>query len=395
LSGALMLINSTVSGNDSSGRGAGLFSSGPLTLINSTVAKNDSGGLGGGVYVGPSVQNPTQIVWTSIIAANTVAGGQGPDFVPNPGAVLNIHSSLIGDAVGVTIVGPGNLIGDSSGSGVIDPLLGPLADNGGPTLTHALLPGSPALDQGDPSFDPNDFDPPLDYDQRGAPYLRVAEGDGFGVAVVDIGAFESQVIPQALLGDYNENGIVDAADYSVWRDTLEAGDTVLPNDPTPGVVDESDFLYWRDHFGETLGAGSGAASIVSEPTATDEAQAAAAAASAAPLRTTDRAPSVEKAPTTDGAASAVRAADFVASTSDFSLHRRAPRSGPVHSRFSTFFAPMDDRDLLLLATVKVSKERTADRHRFSTAKAEEAPVSNSLDALDDPLACALLDWYQP
>jgi PEP-CTERM motif len=54
-----------------------------------------------------------------------------------------------------------------------------------------------------------------------------------------------------LLGDYNGNSVVDAADYTVWRDTLTAGGTVLQNDSTPGVVDESDFIYWRGHFGSS------------------------------------------------------------------------------------------------------------------------------------------------
>lgn len=70
--------------------------------------------------------------------------------------------------------------------------------------------------------------------------------------------------PPALLGDYNDNGVIDAADYAAWRDALTAGATELTNDPTPGVVDESDFTYWRDHFGETLGSGSGQ-SAVPEP----------------------------------------------------------------------------------------------------------------------------------
>ena len=62
-----------------------------------------------------------------------------------------------------------------------------------------------------------------------------------------------------LPGDYNQDGTVDAADYTVWRDALTAGATALSNDPTPGTVDESDFLYWRAHFGETLGSGAGQA----------------------------------------------------------------------------------------------------------------------------------------
>jgi len=69
-----------------------------------------------------------------------------------------------------------------------------------------------------------------------------------------------------LLGDYNEDNVIDGADYTAWRDAMTAGATSLPNDPTPGVVDESDFLYWRAHYGEMLGPGSGAgAGLASVP----------------------------------------------------------------------------------------------------------------------------------
>jgi len=74
-----------------------------------------------------------------------------------------------------------------------------------------------------------------------------------------------QFLPTGLPGDYNGNDVVDAADYSAWRDALEGGATELLNDPTPGTVDESDFLYWRDHFGETASSGSGSGSGVAVP----------------------------------------------------------------------------------------------------------------------------------
>ena len=60
-------------------------------------------------------------------------------------------------------------------------MLGPLQDNGGPTFTHALLPGSPAINAGDPSFTPPPF-----YDQRGPGFDRVVNGR------IDIGSFEVQ-----------------------------------------------------------------------------------------------------------------------------------------------------------------------------------------------------------
>ena len=67
-------------------------------------------------------------------------------------------------------------------------------------------------------------------------------------------------------GDYNGNGTLDAADYTVWRDTLTAAGSDLLNDPTPGTVDESDFQYWRDNFGATLGSGAVSVTAVPEPT---------------------------------------------------------------------------------------------------------------------------------
>jgi hypothetical protein len=72
-----------------------------------------------------------------------------------------------------------------------DPMLGPLQDNGGPTFTHALLTGSPAINAGDPNFNPNNFNPPMLYDQRGTGFARVVNNR------IDIGAFEVQAATYA------------------------------------------------------------------------------------------------------------------------------------------------------------------------------------------------------
>ena len=82
--------------------------------------------------------------------------------------------NLSSDDGGGYLTGPGDQIN-------IDPLLGPLQNNGGPTFTHALLPGSPAIDAGDPNFTP-----PPSTDQRGCPFDRVFNGR------IDIGSFETQ-----------------------------------------------------------------------------------------------------------------------------------------------------------------------------------------------------------
>jgi hypothetical protein len=67
----------------------------------------------------------------------------------------------------------------------LDPLLGPLRDNGGPTPTRALLGGSPAVDAGDPGACPAT-------DQRGI--LRTWDGDNDGQAICDVGAYELNVV---------------------------------------------------------------------------------------------------------------------------------------------------------------------------------------------------------
>jgi hypothetical protein len=72
----------------------------------------------------------------------------------------------------------------------------------------------------------------------------------------------SAVVSQ-LPGDYNQNGVVDAADYVLWRKHNNTAVT-LPNDSTPGT-DPSDYNVWRSHFGQTAGSGSGASANAAVP----------------------------------------------------------------------------------------------------------------------------------
>jgi hypothetical protein len=58
-------------------------------------------------------------------------------------------------------------------------------------------------------------------------------------------------------GDYSANGTVDAADYVLWRDNLNASVT-LPNDSTPGTVAQADYDVWRANFGRSSAASAGA-----------------------------------------------------------------------------------------------------------------------------------------
>jgi hypothetical protein len=131
---------------------------------------NSAGSTGGGGTGGGGTSG-------GIILGNTiVAGNIAPGDPDGAGAVTSLGHNLIGDGTGATGFVPSDLVGTSSAP--IDPMLGPLADNGGPTQTYLLLAGSPARGGGDTSLVDSSTD------QRG--YDRIVNG------MVDIGAVEMQ-----------------------------------------------------------------------------------------------------------------------------------------------------------------------------------------------------------
>ena len=161
-SGALTVENSTVSGNSVGDDGGGLYSAyASVTLQNSTITNNDAD-RAGGVFIFDSAQ-PLLTSINSIVAQNTGTTSHA-DFHLDADAQM-FEYSLIGDNAGTQLdpapVGSpdanGNLVGTRDSE--IDARLGPLADNGGPTKTHALLEDSPAIDAGKASL--------LSTDQRG------------------------------------------------------------------------------------------------------------------------------------------------------------------------------------------------------------------------------------
>ena len=86
------------------------------------------------------------------------------------------------------------------------------------------------------------------FDQRGNPFARIA-----GKAI-DIGAIESLPTPPPLLGDYNQDAVVDAADFTVWRNSLNSHVAVYSgaDGNGNGIIDSADCDVWKAHFGETL-----------------------------------------------------------------------------------------------------------------------------------------------
>jgi hypothetical protein len=188
--GTITVINSTISGNVATGNGGGIQNTGgaTLTIDNSTVVNNrantdgSDGFAGGGLHV----FSGTATLRNTIVAGNRQGAGandQPSDVVRRSEAGFSGTFSLIGDAEssGELVHGvDGNIVG-VDWLGALDPHL---QDNGGPTRTHAVLPGSPAIDAGDPTFDPDAFDLPLLYDQRGTGFPRVLGSR------IDIGAVE-------------------------------------------------------------------------------------------------------------------------------------------------------------------------------------------------------------
>ena len=97
-------------------------------------------------------------------------------------------------------------------------------------------------------------------------------GNSFNVSSMPGRTIYTYIIPQRLSGDYNADGIVNAADYTVWRDTAGqsganlAADGTGPNGTPDGVVDALDYQFWVAHFGATSsGGGAGASATVPEP----------------------------------------------------------------------------------------------------------------------------------
>jgi hypothetical protein len=166
--GTSEIIDSTLSGNYASlWIGAASFAHGPVALKNSTVTRNSAYAYTAGIF-----SDQTITAQSSIVADNR-----------------NATNYWMFDVYAPAVVGGANVITSASGTTPFDtvaecPRLTALADHGGPTLTHALVPGSPGIDVGNNTI-------PLVADQRGVSYARVV-----GIKA-DIGAYEWQ-------GDYGD-----------------------------------------------------------------------------------------------------------------------------------------------------------------------------------------------
>jgi len=209
--GGLSITNSTISGNQATARGGGIMNFGIANIAFSTITANEAnrqiGVLGsedrrgGGIY---NVAGLDEGVPSTVFPGNTILakntdnrsrfdGSFSPDcFSVDPGSFTSFRGNLVG-ILNNNCNMRDSVFGDTrfdmvgSNDSPLDPFLDSLADNGGPTQTHALRSGSPAIDNGTGVTSATFFDCP-DIDQRGL--ARPVDGDGDETADCDIGAFE-------------------------------------------------------------------------------------------------------------------------------------------------------------------------------------------------------------
>ena len=160
------------------GGGGGVYNGANFTLVNSTLSGNSAGGAsnkGGAFFNGP-FQGPVATISSSTLAGNTSPQGSG---IHTRGSLSLTNSIVAGNSGSVNLLAPSGFVDGGNNLTGGDPLLAPLADNGGPTQTRLPLAGSPAIDAGQSAED---------FDQRGV--KRPSDGNGDAVVADDIGAFE-------------------------------------------------------------------------------------------------------------------------------------------------------------------------------------------------------------
>ena len=242
--GDVSLLNSTVSGNTTNGtdsNSGGISArSGSVSLSNSTVTGNSSMVFVGGIGI---FTEGSLTLLNSIVAGNSTVNFGFPDLLESDRPLI-VENSLIGSTSGTgirTSTGTGNILNQPA-------LLAPLADNGGPTGTHALLEGSLAIDAGR-----NALVSGLSIDQRGA--ARIAN------AIVDIGAFEFEsptIGPKVTSVVRDEGGVLARPDllttFAVTFDqdvNVDLFDLSVINDTAGNVLLISDAGFSYDTVSQT------------------------------------------------------------------------------------------------------------------------------------------------
>jgi hypothetical protein len=260
---AMTIANSTIASNYAQ-KGGGIFNYGTTTITNTTISRNSARSNGGGIVnffsatitsstiSGNSASEGGGIFneFTATIAGSLITGNSAPtgSEIRRAQGTVNLNAfNLIGESSKTTAqalsgvsTGPNDILATSNGTvpTALAAIIAPRANNGGPTETHALVAGSPAINAGNPNFTP-----PPNFDQRGAGYERVVNGR------VDIGALEVQA-PSA---DFDGDGDVDGRDLLAWQRGF--GTPAPTADKSQGdadnnlAVDGDDLTVWQGQYG--------------------------------------------------------------------------------------------------------------------------------------------------
>ncbi|MEM7313217.1 MAG: choice-of-anchor Q domain-containing protein [Planctomycetota bacterium] len=227
--GSLSVLNSTLSGNSSGEDGGAISSRAADTFIRlSTITQNVADSDGDGTGLGGGLSTNNTVIMSDTILSGNLQGTEAKDDLSGPFDALNAEHSLLGSSVSTN--GVNNIFTD-------DPMLGRLINNGGPTQTHALRPGSPAINAASPIF-PQGVP---DFDQRGKPRLVGAR--------MDIGAFESGNVTSRIVsiahdesdGDFSDGDLSLREAIELSNESADVGvvgfDSSLHNQPL--VVENS------------------------------------------------------------------------------------------------------------------------------------------------------------
>ncbi|MBK6589387.1 MAG: Ig-like domain repeat protein [Acidobacteria bacterium] len=234
------ITNSTISNNSASYKGGGIYmvdSSTQLKVTNSTITGNRAntgnlGGDGGGIYAEPALPIPNSTLNSTIVAGNLIGTGTTPnDLSGHP--ITSAANSLIGDSAtsGGIVNGVG---GNKVGFAVSSILNTTLANNGGPTQTHALVANSPAIDAGS-----NTVPTPLDFDQRGTGFPRIINDPSIANVAdgTDIGAFEFEDATPPTVTSIDDGD----ADDSIGINTMLTYTVTFSEDIDGATVTAGDF----------------------------------------------------------------------------------------------------------------------------------------------------------